>query len=176
MNKVASKSLLINISVTAAFGIGLSVVLILTGADLVRRVNRIQTQRNELAVSQNAIQSVSRLKIEAEKAASYLNLLEQFLPSRDVALQKAPDQFQKTAKTVGVNLRLATGESAATQNHRSGFTTFNLKITGSYNGLVNFMKNAEAGSLPISWQVIALNRPDSGRDYVATINSRVFHQ
>lgn len=152
----------------------LIVALILTFADVNKRIQRISEQRNKLAAGDAALESLAELKASAEKSEIYLTLLEKILPAEDIIKKDFPTALQNVARKNNVQMQFVFGDKIPAQDNKPAASTFTMKITSSYVNLVNFLKSVEASAFVVSWQVLDASR--SGTQYSANVFGSVFHQ
>ncbi len=159
---------------TAIGAVILIAALILTFADVNKRVQRIGEQRNQLAAGNSALESLSELKASAEKAETYFTLLEKILPAEEVISKDFPNALQNIANKNNVKMQFSLGDKVPAQNNGPATSNFTIKTTSSYANLTNFLKSVEASAFVVRWQVLDISR--SGTQYSATVFGSVFHK
>lgn len=158
-------------------GVLVGIVLLLAGglfflgSDIQSRADKIGQLRSELTFRLQSTDSLASLQKEAEQSASYVSVLENFLPSRDQLVTFGRDMLiigQQNKVDVSANL----GKEIAVQDGDLRKTDFTMTIDGPLDNLINFLKSIEGSRYLNSIQNLDITKEDSS--FKALLQGQLF--
>jgi Tfp pilus assembly protein PilO len=134
-------------------------------------VSKISQERTTLISKSNALSSLASLQGDFEKAKPYLSLLENILPQRDQLLIFS-NELEGMAKQNSLDFGFTYGEEKPSTEFMPGSLAFKISLTGSYDGITNFLKSLETERYFID--IASVDESKKGDDFSAVINGKVF--
>jgi len=169
------KKILVNAAITLAIILILAIGLIFSGRGISQRVAKIQSLRKELNTRLTALNSLTNLRQQSEKAKSFFGSLQTLLPTKD-ELINFPKELNGFAKTNKVEIGFSFGNETAPTDSQPGFTAFNLTLSGSYDNLVKFLKALEESKFFVGINSLDVTRDSQSQKFSALISGKVFSQ
>jgi len=153
-------------------GIIIMVVLIfILKADLESSITKINTQYSTLATRSSSLLSLANLRGEFIKANPYFSFLENILPPRDQLLSFSKE-LENIARKNNLEFNFSFGEEKLSSGKEPGQISFRAIVTGSYDGVYEFLNGVETSKYFIDSSSIDMVK--KGSNFSTTINGKVF--
>lgn len=151
--------------------LALVVLLFILKTNMGSSVAKINSQYNTLTARSNSLLSLATLRGEFIKANPYFSFLENILPPRDQLLSFSKE-LENIARKNNLEFSFSFGEEKLASGKDPGQIAFRAIVTGSYEGILEFLKGIEIGRYFIDSSSIDLVK--KGSNFSATINGKVF--
>lgn len=151
----------------------LAAFVLLIGADISKRADAIENQKQELALRLKATESLVSLRAGVDQAGRLFTALRDILPAKDqlLVLKKQLELFARNNK-LGLGFTFE-NEILATDT-APGSNNFTMSGSGSYANLVNFLKAVENSKYFVAFNFFDLDLKD--KDSQMIIKGKVFSQ
>lgn len=166
-----SKRLIIELSIILSLVFLVGGLIIWLGGDLAGRATLLQEKKQQLALRSLSLQSLASLKTDAARARTFSSLLENILPLKDQLIH-FPKDIEELARRAGVEFGSTFGEEKAAGETEAGHIAFIFSVGGSYDKIMNFMREVERGRYVVQWMAVDLS--ERSGVYRGTISGRVF--
>lgn len=162
-------TILISISLGIIFVFSAAIVFL--AYDIVNRTNRITSLRGELSSRREGIQSLASLRQDFEKSKIYSANLQNVLPTRDQLLKFSPD-LNTIATQNKINFSSSLGNEERGENTKVGETSFNITAQGSFENLINFLKDVSNSRYPLKFVSLDLVQ-DQKNEFKISLTGKV---
>ncbi|OGY64345.1 MAG: hypothetical protein A3I24_01130 [Candidatus Harrisonbacteria bacterium RIFCSPLOWO2_02_FULL_41_13b] len=169
------KKILVNAIITLAIIIVLAIGLFFAGRGINQKVIKIESLRKELNTRLTALNSLTNLRQQSEKAKSLFGSLQTLLPTKD-ELINFPKELNGFAKANKVEIGFSFGSETAPAENQPGFTAFNLTLSGSYDNLVKFLKAIEGSQFFVGINSLDVTKDPQSQKFSALISGKIFSQ
>ena len=167
------KWILWNAGGTAAAVIILAAFILLIGADISKRADTINNQKQELAVRLGAVESLVSLRAGADRADRLFKALQDILPAKDQLLDLRK-QLEFFARNNQLGLGFSFENEIPATDAAPGSNNFTMSGDGAYSNFINFLKAIEKSKYFVAFNFFDLNFKD--RDSQIIIKGKVFSQ
>ena len=148
-------------------------LLFLVKADIIKHTQITQKLKEELAVRNQAAESLIGLKTDSEKASEYLRILKNRLPLKD-ELINFPKEIINLANRNNVDLGFTFGSESSPEEN-PGNLSFSMTLSGNYDNTIKFLEATEKSRYFVEFETINLVRNDSVKDTLTgNLSGRVF--
>ncbi len=163
----SKKQILTQLMITVTIIGGFLVLLAALGLHLNSSLDTVVSNKKDLDFRKTGAAELDSLIQQSEQATKIFDQLNSLLANKEQAAR-----FPEKAAAVGLKNKVAVEIKLAEAADESGFLNFQLKATGAYSNLMNFLKNLETGSLLFAMDDPLLTRQDD--HYLLEAKIKVF--
>ncbi|HEY4475124.1 MAG TPA: type 4a pilus biogenesis protein PilO [Candidatus Paceibacterota bacterium] len=165
--------LFFELGLTAGLLVFLLAASIFVKFSMERRAEEITEGKKELAARSSAVNSLAILKKEAERAATYSEILENILPTNEKLID-----FRKDLRTLSAENKLdftfSFGADTPKDALRPGSVAFQMTVGGDAQRFTEFLKKIEAMNYFFGFNAIDLSR--GGPKFTASFGGKVYYR
>jgi Tfp pilus assembly protein PilO len=131
----------------------------------------ISEQQRKLMSRSISLNSLSTLKTQAVEARAFSSLLENILPLKDQLIH-FPRDIEEIARRGGLEFGSTFGEERGATAEAPGYIGFTFTIGGSYEKIINFLREVERGRYIVAWENMDIS--ERAGTYRGNISGKVF--
>ncbi len=171
MQSTFKSKLIYSLSITGGIVIFVLAIVLYLGLDIRKKADTIAGIQNQTLSYISKVNDLGKLKNQQKEAQSDLLKLNGALPKRDSLFEvsKNLDVFAR-ARSLAFGYKF--GEEVKFKDGNPGFVKVEMNVSGSYDNIINFLKDVENSKYFINSSSLDLTQQNVG--YAGVINSKIF--